>query len=288
MITNHSRVDLELRLKNAEEENELLLLQLHQLQEELEQHYLRDMGIRAAQPGVSKTISHAENSAHDALLEVLAENQRLRVLVSVQRKLYQIEARNALNARLGDILIDAADAGSAAALLRVPFKFAKIWREAKRRTPPQELGGTSFARVISAYSEGGFDAVEKLLAQASSWPVVQANAYTALARHLMKTQRATAAEAARRAHTLDPKPYRLKWLAFRLHDAGDLSEAEAILDLLPSDTPLSDSEIRQAGQLRYEAKYQRFRNARRSLFAGAPETESLQTTDVRPSLTSCR
>src|SRR5690606_1786183 len=107
-----------------------------------------------------------------------------------------------------------------------------------------------------------FQAVEQLMAEAAVWPVMQANAYTALARQLMKADRANAAEAARRAHALDPKPYRLKWLAFRLHEAGEAMEAEAMLDLLPADTPFSDSETRQANQLRYEAKHARQREAK--------------------------
>lgn len=78
---------------------------------------------------------------------------------------------------------------------------------------------------------------------------MQANAWTALSRHLMQNKRDHAAEAARRAYALDPKPYRLKWLAFRLHEAGDVIEAAAMLELLPADTPFSSSETRQAGRL---------------------------------------
>src|SRR5690606_1176909 len=102
-----------------------------------------------------------------------------------------------------------------------------------------------------------FAAVEKLLTRTSISPVMQANAWTALSRHLIQNKRDQAAEAARRAYALDPKPYRLKWLAFRLHEAGDVIEAAAMLELLPAGTPFSGSEARQAGRLQKEAKLAR-------------------------------
>ncbi len=41
------------------------------------------------------------------------------------------------------------------------------------------------------------------------------------------------ADAARRAYAVEPRGFRLKWLAFRLYEAGELVEAEAMLALLP-------------------------------------------------------
>src|SRR5690606_1738155 len=63
-------------------------------------------------------------------------------------------------------------------------------------------------------------------------------------------------------YTLDPKPFRLKWLAFRLHEAGEVAEAEAMLAILPADTPFSDSEARQASRLRSEANNARQHEAK--------------------------
>src|SRR5690606_24798735 len=261
MTTNqNTQTDLESRVKEMEEENELLLLQLHQVQEELEHYYLRNQELEKAQSSnPASAVTHTQGWVDDELPEVLAENRRLRALAEVQQKLHRIETENALNARLGNILIEAADNG---ALLSVPGKLIKVWRQASRQEPPAVLGGKNFDKVISAYNEGGFDAVERLMTDSAVWPVMQANAYTSLARQLMKTDRRNAAEAARRAHAIDPKPYRLKWLAFRLHEAGEVIEAEAMLDLLPAETPFSDSEMRQADQLRYEAKHARQREAK--------------------------
>jgi hypothetical protein len=69
----------------------------------------------------------------------------------------------------------------------------------------------------------------------------------------MKGDCAGAVQAARHAYLLDPKPYRLKWLAFRLHEAGEVIEAKALLDIPPPETSFAESEARWADQLRAEA-----------------------------------
>ncbi|MEB2332285.1 MAG: hypothetical protein OZ916_08370 [Nitrosomonas sp.] len=248
-------------IKELEEENELLLSQLHLVQEELEKYYLRNKELESRQTGkLQGTTPSAKGWVDDELPDALAENSRLQTLIEVQQKVHQLETQNALNARLGNILIESVD--SSGSLLSVPGKLRKIWKEENRQTPPESLGGSNFSAVIAAYGEGGFDAVEALIAAVSISPAMQASALTALARHLMANDRTQAAEAARRAYTLDPKPFRLKWLAFRLHEAGEVAEAEAMLAILPADTPFSDSEARQASQLRSEAKNIRQRAAK--------------------------
>lgn len=248
-------------IKELEEENELLLSQLHLVQEELEKYYLRNKELESRQTGkLQGTTPSAKGWVDDELPDALAENSRLQTLIEVQQKVHQLETHNALNARLGNILIESVD--SSGSLLSVPGKLRKIWKEENRQTPPESLGGSNFSTVIAAYGEGGFGAVEALIAAASISPAMQASALTALARHLMANDRTQAAEAARRAYTLDPKPFRLKWLAFRLHEAGEVAEAEAMLAILPADTPFSDSEARQASQLSSEAKNIRQRAAK--------------------------
>ncbi|WP_160810379.1 hypothetical protein [Nitrosomonas sp. HPC101] len=248
-------------IKELQEENELLLSQLHLVQEELEKYYLRNKALESGQAGkLQNTASSAKGWVDDELPDALAENRRLQTLVEVQQKIHQLETQNALNVRLGNILIESvAPSGS---LLSVPGKLRKIWKEENQQTPPKSLGGKDFDKIIAAYDENGFDAVEKLVAVVSISPAMHASALTTLARHLMASDRTQAAEAARRAYTLDPKPFRLKWLAFRLHEAGEAIEAEAMLGLLPADTPFSDSETRQANQLRSEAKHVRQRTAK--------------------------
>jgi glycosyltransferase involved in cell wall biosynthesis len=133
------------------------------------------------------------------------------------------------------------------------MKLLGIWGESFWTNPPKSLGGKGFDKLITVYDDGGFDAVEKLLAGVSVSPAMQANAWTALARYLIKKDCRRAAEAARRAYKQDPKPYRLKWLAFRLFDAGNIIEAEVMLDLLPPGMSFSNSEARQVDELRRAA-----------------------------------
>jgi hypothetical protein len=125
----------------------------------------------------------------------------------------------------------------------------RLWRS----IPPDALG-ENFEKLIATHDRGGFAVVECLLAGVSISGVMRANAYTALARHLMKKDdRAGAAQAAREAHVSDPKPYRLKWLVFRLYEAGAVVEASALLDILPPGLSFSGSEARRAEELRREA-----------------------------------
>jgi glycosyltransferase involved in cell wall biosynthesis len=201
--------------------------------------------------------------------DALAEVQRLQTLLETQGWLRRLETQNTLGARLGKLLIHGVDTG---AWLSLPGRLGKIWREAKRAAPPGALGA-GFEKLLAAYDRGGFPAVERLLAEVSVPPLFQANGYTALARHLRDgggAQATEAAEAARRAFELDPQAYRQKWLAFRLRDAGKLAEADALLELLPAETPFSASESRQSRQLRHEATWERRRRAREQ--AATPET----------------
>ena len=133
-------------------------------------------------------------------------------------------------------------------LRRVTFgKLEAIWQPVSHAAL-----GENFEKLIVAYVQGGLPAIEQLLARMTLSGRVRADAYTALARYLMREDRDKAAWAARRAYDLDPKPYRLKWLIFRLYDAGEIGEAKALLDILPPDTSFSDSETRRVEQLRAE------------------------------------
>jgi glycosyltransferase involved in cell wall biosynthesis len=197
----------------------------------------------------------------DGLPAALAEVQRLHTLVETQQRLRSLEMQNTLSARLGNLLIHGAASG---AWLSLPGQLGKIWRESKRTAPPGALGG-KFAKLLAAHDRGGFPAVERLLAEVSVPPRLQADGYTALARRLMDGDRVQAAEAARRAFECDPQPYRQKWLVFRLWDAGKPTEAEAWLDLLPADIRFSESETRKSRLLRHEAKWERQRHARKNV-----------------------
>ncbi|WP_175691532.1 hypothetical protein [Burkholderia anthina] len=259
---NDQQLGLETELKELREENDLLLHQLCQVQEELESGHLRNKALeKNRSESLHGGMERGKGWVDEELPSVLAENRRLQALVEAQKEVHRLETQNGLNVKLGDLLVKSAD--SLTALVSVPTKVGKIWFESRRKLPPKSIGGKGFEKVVAAYHGGGFDAVEDLMAKVAVSPAMRASAYTVLARQLTTGDRAMAAEAAHRAYALDPKPYRLKWFAFRLHEAGSLIEAEALLDIVSPNIQFSESEARQASQLRREAGHLRENEAKR-------------------------
>ena len=267
--------DKDARIKELTEENELLFEQLHVVQEELEKYYhkLKDCEQRkgsGADAGSSVVVIPPQAS------EALAENLKLRALVTQQQAALQVESTNSLAARLGEMLIKGVS--SAGSCIALPVRLRRMWKALDQTVPPAALGGKSFQKVLDAHAAGGSEAVEKLLDSVFLSPVMRANAYTALARQVLLTDARQAADFARLAWETDPRPYRLKWLAFRLHEADDAINAEALLDILPADISMSDSEERQAARLRQEAKRERTRQAQKATEASRTEAMQLQAT----------
>jgi uncharacterized phage infection (PIP) family protein YhgE len=242
---------MEKRVKELEDENHLLLNQLHVVQEKLEKLYLASENAT----GLS-----TYDWVDDELPEVLAENIRYRALLDTQRMIQEVQATQSLSRKLGDILIQGVNSPSA--LLAMPAKLLRVWRQTNKQGPVKLLGGKGFDNVIKAYREKGQSGVDTLLSKASVSDKIQANALTALARTLMRSQPGNAAEVSRRAYELHPRPFRLKWLAFRLYEAGDVLRAETMLDSLPSDIAFSDTEKRSVSRLLDEAKRTRIDQAK--------------------------
>lgn len=233
-----------------EEENAMLLEQLQVVQEELEKRSL----------GINQKVTVW---CDDELLEIVSENLHRQALLAVLQEVRALESQNSLSNRLGNLLLQSVD--SPLLLLALPNKLQKIWREWTRTKPPKQLGGNGYDNIIAAYHSGGFSAVDTLLTSCECSSNIQAEALTTLARSLLHTEVDQAAEAAHRAFAIDPRPFRLKWLAFRLHEAGNAVKAEALLTILPQDMHFSGSEVRQANRLRHEARQARLREAKQSL-----------------------
>ena len=252
--------DQEARIRELTEENELLFEQLHVVQEELEKYYykLKEYEERAG----TATASDANGAVavvSPKAAAAMAENQKLHALVEQLQAARQVETQNSMAARLGRVLIEGV--ASTGSLLALPGRLRGMWKELDRKTPPAALGGKTFQKVVDAYAGGRDDAVERLLDGVTISHVMRANAYTALARQLMGSDAKNAASYARRAWESDPRPYRLKWLASRVYEAGDTATAEALLDMLPEDIAMSDSEQRQAMRIRQQAKQARDKKA---------------------------
>ncbi|MDL2269832.1 hypothetical protein LJC71_10680 [Desulfosarcina sp. OttesenSCG-928-A07] len=244
----------DVRIRELTEENELLFKQLHVVQEELEKYHYK---LKTYEQRVGTDIGFGEWNSR--FLEVLAENQKLQALAELWQQVSQVEKQNSLPSRLGDILIKGV--GSTGAFLSLPGKLRKMWKALEQTTSPAALGGQSFQEVIDAYNADGMNAVEELLDSVFISPAMRANAYTALARHLMPSDVKKTAEIARLAYETDPRPFRLKWLAFRMHDADDVVTADAMLEILPADIAMTDSEQRKAMRIHNESTQLRKKNA---------------------------
>lgn len=246
-------------------ENKLLFDQLHVVQAELERRYSE--GQTSIEPG-SQPIVIKVTPVDSHLIEVQAENLRYQALINAQR---DIRCGYVLATQLGRVLINGTR--SAGAFFSLPIRLYNVWREHRPQRPFSSLGGKNFDKVISAYKQGGEQAVESLLNEPSISTVTRANAWTALARTLQYIDPDSVALMAKRAFMLEPRAFRQKWLAFRLHESGDFLEAEAMLDLLPEDTQLSDSETRQAKRLKAEALQYRLDTASSMLVSSEERNE---------------
>lgn len=240
-----------------QDENQLLLSQLHIVQAELERLYYQEQV-----QTVPSTIIHIA-PVHNVLVEKQAEILRCEALIKAQGEVHVLQTHYALASQLGEILIQGTH--SVGSMLSLPTRLLKVWKQNRHETPPKVLGGKQFGKVLDAFKEGGEEAVEALLTRSSVSTTIQASAWTAVARGQMQTHATVAAKLAHRAFSLEPRSFRQKWLAFRLHEAGELVQAEALAALLPDGVSFSESEGRQLARLKDEAKQERLSQARKIL-----------------------
>jgi hypothetical protein len=273
-MDKQSQDTIDIKIKDLEEENELLLLQLHQVQEELESYFLKckelesntaNQNAFSAKQSPHLNQGSSQNSisitwVDDELPDALAEKTRLSTLLEVQQWIYLTESHNGLNARLAKLLTESINTSTG--FLSVPSKLIGFWRSTSNKTPPSSLGEKDYDKLITVFKEGGLQGAEQLINSNNLSFTIKANAYIALARYLIKKDVKTCAKLAQLAYETDPRAYRLKWLACRLHEAGEVQKAEAMIDLLPKEINFSESESRQVDQIRYEAKRQREKHAK--------------------------
>lgn len=234
--------------QSLRDENTLLFAQLHVVQQELER--LHNQKADLPRGGIERLI--LDDSRFP---DVAAEGLRSRKALEARDDVYLQQLRRSLANRLGMALIQGVS--SPTALFCLPMKLWSIWRDTKEYAAPFSLGGKGYSKIIAAYKEGGTSTVDLLLRDKPA--SVKANAMTALARSLSNIDVEGSARYAREAFELDPRPFRLKWLAFREHDAGRAEESEALLAALPVGIKFSESEERQVGIVHADAERKRRR-----------------------------
>ncbi len=167
--------------RNLQEENRLLFDQLQLVQEELERRHDQTWTQSAvvAEQAISTTVIELA-PVDERLINGHAENLRQQALLEAQSYVHTLQASYALAGQLGAILIDGSR--SAGAMLSVPKRIHKAWRQNRQESVPASLGGNPFDKVITAYQAGGESAVETLLERAAVSAALRASAWTALAR----------------------------------------------------------------------------------------------------------
>ena len=250
MLIDYSKK--ENRIDELTKENKFLLEQLHEVQRELEKYYYKFKEFEEHKSTSTKcNILGITSEIQDALVE----NLKFQSLAEQQKIALQIERKNSLPSRLGKMLINGVKSGNS--LIALPIRLLKVWKSLDQNIPPSVLGGKNFEKVVEIYTTNGTEAMENLLDSVNLSHVMRANAYTAIARKMMLVDPQQTAILARKAWETDPRPYRLKWLAFRLHESGNAISAESLLEMLPSDINMTSSEKLHAERIRKESKRER-------------------------------
>lgn len=244
--------NVEQRVKDLTEKNTKLLEQLQVAQESLEKYAYRLKDYEEEKGKNSELMEKSNIQITNQVVARLVDAERLRVFAEQQKIAYNVEKQNSRSSRLWNMVLKSS-------LLAIPGKLLTTWRSLEKTTPPSSLGGKTFQKLIDLYQEKGNEAVEQMLDKVGVSYIIRANAYTALARHLSKKAPDKTAEFARLAWETDPQPYRMKWLAHRVYEAGDAATAEALLDMLPSDLSRTSSEERQEERIHLEAAVERER-----------------------------
>lgn len=248
--------------------NKLLIDQIYRLQQQLLINSQTDSSAAAVGPGteLSGATNHVKNPTDEILLNMLTDTIRHEAQISAARYISDVSQQGALNIQLGNLVISST--AHPARLLLLPFNLFRFWWENRNSRAARKQHQTGFKKVIKAYQQQGYAGAQQYIESCGLSQAMQANAYTALARHLKNIARQQAAQSARKAYELDPQPFRLKWLAFRLQEAGEAVEAEALLAHLGDALVFSDTEQARLKKLHEEAHHIRCRNARQRLLAG--------------------
>lgn len=104
------------------------------------------------------------------------------------------------------------------------------------------LGGNDYPRAFEAYKDNGVPELEKFLSQSNVTGANAANVFTSIAKQIRKQNPVDCAKLAKLAYASDPRQFRLKWLAFRLVDAGERIPAAAIFEILVNDIEFTEEE----------------------------------------------
>jgi len=146
----------------------------------------------------------------------------------------QIQAsKKTISFQLGSAILDALK--SPAKALALPSALWQLHKDARNRLPhilvkdDMSSKGPRFQAMLTILRTSGVDALEEHFSSLNLSVASRVVALSTLAREVHASAPLLAIDVAREAQKLDPKPYRAKWLAFRLAEQGFLVEAAELL-----------------------------------------------------------
>jgi len=264
-ILHHRKAQTATESRRNDLENKITELQqkvLHQqnnhaaaelLRNTLEQRIAKLQQEAVRQHDTKAVAEHLRNILEKKITELQQETLRQRsALIAAERS--AASARQTLSFQLGHGLIIAWKSWSG--LRRLPSLLLDLRRQAKEgRFRHGKLSAATgnhqnFSNTkLSSEIENVFR-VDGIATAETQWqaaaqqtpPIDWANAGTHLARLVLPVDRDAGCRLARAAFQSDPRPFRRKWLAFTLFDAGFIREAHELLTSLPAEYELKPSE----------------------------------------------
>ncbi|HYP91089.1 MAG TPA: glycosyltransferase [Polyangiaceae bacterium] len=236
-----------------------------------------------------------------SLLQAEAQRQR-QALASLEHRVEK--TKDTLSFRLGYLLIHAPKSWQG--LRRLPSDLLGLHRAARQRRQNKRFvtdGASSSAKpaassrpksdepapVPAPTAEHFADEALRLFAAEGVVPAARfaefgggseherAHALTRLAKAIKTSDPVAARNLAERAHSLEPQPFRAKWLAFVAHEAGEITRPAALLATLPAGFALKPSEKTRVAEILGQAR----------LRSKLPSVPSAKECDLEPIAGSC-
>jgi hypothetical protein len=152
---------------------------------------------------------------------------------------------NTITWRLGKTILDSKS--SLGAALKLPKNLYLLYKDTRSRRgsgePVQQLPATlenAVTKAVDLYNHRGLLATLQFLEGLENLsPAQRSSIYTDVAKELFAGHPMDGVEIAKSAVELDPKPYRMKWLAFKLWEAGFVTESHTWLERALRDKKLT-------------------------------------------------
>lgn len=212
--------------------------------------------LRIAFAGKIKEYEEENNELRARIADIEAELSRQVALTKIKTLALENKVqvvREMISFQLGAAILDALK--SPAKVFGLPYRLWKIHLDAENRriakTQREEvvLKGPKFRELKEIFQKEGLSSVLNQLALLNLSPAVTAGTLGSLARELVSTEPQEAMNAAREAQRLDPKPYRAKWLAFRLFEQGYFTEPAELLSGPAAGGEFSASELKRVEEI---------------------------------------